>query len=93
VSPGQVSIVSPPNSVSCNNLIPYVNPETFTITYFVTNTCTQCGGTYELSLSVNNTSVFVTQTISMIPGIGSIVIPNVIINSNSNVTIIISCII
>lgn len=93
VSPGQVSIVSPPNSVSCNNLIPYVNPETFTITYFVTNTCTQCGGTYELSLSVNNTGVFVTQTISMIPGIGSIVIPNVIINSNSNVTIIISCII
>ncbi len=93
VSPGQVSIVSPPNSVSCNNLIPYVNPETFTITYFVTNTCTQCGGTYELSLSVNNTGVFVTQTISMVPGIGSIVIPNVIINSNSNVTIIISCII
>ena len=93
VSPGQISIVSPPNSVSCNNLISYVNPETFTITYFVTNTCTQCGGTYELSLSVNNTGVFVTQTISMVPGIGSIVIPNVIINSNSNVTIIISCII
>jgi hypothetical protein len=93
VSAGQTSIVSPPNTVSCGNLIPWVNPETFTINYFVTSPCTQCSGDYELSLSVNNTGVIVSQTISMTPGNGFVTFSNIVINSNSLVTIRIDCII
>jgi hypothetical protein len=93
VSPGQVSRVSPPNSVSCGNPITYVNPETFIISYFVTEGCTQCSGTYEISLAVNNTGVSYGFPIAMVSGTGFITIPNVVINSNSDVTIIISCII
>jgi hypothetical protein len=93
VSAGQTSIVSPPNAVSCGNLIPWVNPETFTINYFVTSPCTQCSGDYELSLSVNNTGVVVSQTISMTPGNGFVTFSNIVINSNSLVTIRIDCII
>jgi hypothetical protein len=92
VSPGQVSRVSPPNSVSCGNPITYVNPETFIISYFVTEGCTQCSGTYEISLAVNNTGVSYGYSISTVSGAGIITIPNVVINSNSDVTIITTCI-
>ena len=93
VSAGQISIVSPPNTVSCGQLIPWTSPETFTINYFVNGSCTLCSGVYELSLSVNNTGVLVSQTISMTPGNGFVTFSNIVINSNSLVTIRIDCII
>jgi hypothetical protein len=93
VSTNQTSIVSPPNAPSCGDSIIWVNPETFTINYFVNSPCTQCSGNYELSLSVNNTGVLVSSTIPMIPGNGLVTFDNIVINSNSIVTIKIDCII